>query len=94
MTSFENIKQNLLTVLIKYPVSKAAIYGSYSRNEQSEQSDVDLLIELSAQISIFDILRMENELSLKTQKKVDIVEYSAIKPSIKERVLSQAIQIL
>ena len=94
MTSFENIKQNLLTVLIKYPVSKAAIYGSYSRNEQSEQSDVDLLIELSAQISIFDILRMENELSLKTQKKVDLVEYSAIKPSIKERVLSQAIQIL
>ena len=40
------------------------------------------------------ILKLERELSESVSRKIDIVEYSAIKPSIRERVLKEAIPIV
>lgn len=90
----EALKQTILTVLNKKPIKRAAIFGSFARGEEHAGSDIDLLIEYSARQSLFDLLRLENELSEATSRKVDIVEYSAIKSTIKDRILNQAITIL
>ena len=90
----ESLRQTILSVLKKQPIQRAAVFGSFARGEEHAHSDIDLLIEYSARHTLFDILRLENELSEATSRKVDIVEYAAIKPTIKERILSQAITIL
>ena len=90
----ESLKQTIPAILKSKPISKAAIFGSFARGEEQAGSDIDLLIEYSAQQTLFDLLRLENELSQATSRKVDIVEYAAIKSTIKERILSQAITIL
>ena len=84
----------MLSVLEKYPVSRAAVFGSFSRNQQNSLSDVDLLVEFEKSVSIFDFLRMENELTKSVSRKVDVVEFSAIKSSIRNQVLAEAIKIL
>ncbi len=84
----------MLGVLKKYPITKAAIFGSFARNEANKDSDIDLLIESNKPFSLFDVLRLEKELSQATSRKIDIVEYSAIKGSIRENVLKDAISIL
>jgi uncharacterized protein len=88
------IKAQIIRVLKNYPIKRASVFGSYSRNEQTEGSDVDLLIETSGSFTLFQFLKLERELSESTSKKIDLVEYSAIKPSIRERVLAEAISIL
>ena len=90
----ECLKQSILQVLRQRPIRRAAIFGSFARGDERAHSDIDLLIEYSAKHTLFDILRLENELFEATSRKVDIVEYEAIKPTIKERILSQAITIL
>jgi uncharacterized protein len=90
----ESLKQTILSVLKKQPIQRAAVFGSFARGEEQANSDIDILIEYSARHTLFDILRLENELSRATSRKVDIVEYASIKPTIKERILSQAITIL
>ena len=90
----ESLKQTILSVLKKQPIQHAAIFGSFARGEEQPSSDIDLLIEYSEQQTLFGLLRLENELSEATSRKVDIVEYRAIKPTIKERILNQAITIL
>ena len=90
----ESLKQTILTILKGQPISRAAIFGSFARGEETADSDIDLLIEYSAMHTMFDILRLENTLSEATSRKVDIVEYGAIKSTIKERILGQAITIL
>ncbi len=92
--NFDIIKTRILIVLKNYPIKRASVFGSYSRNEQTESSDVDLLIETSEKFTLFQFLKLERELSESTLKKVDLVEYKAIKPSIRERVLAEAISIL
>ena len=92
--TIEKIKSELLSVLNRYPIKHAAIFGSYSRNEQSAESDVDLLIEPSGSFTMFQLLRLEIELSDRISRKVDVVEYGALKSSMRNRVLSEAISIL
>ena len=92
--NFEQLKRNILGVIANYPVKKAAVYGSFARGDSTDGSDVDLLIETSKPVTIFQILQLEIDISEITRRKTDIVEYAAIKDSIRERVLAEAIQIL
>ena len=90
----DSIKLLLANVLKKYAIKKAAVFGSFARNEAGVSSDIDLLIETGKPLTLFDVLRLEKELESVVQRKIDVVEYSAIKPSIRENVLKEAILIL
>lgn len=90
----ESMRQSILSVLRQQPISRAAVFGSFARGEAGANSDIDLLIEYSSPHSLFDMLKLEAELAQVTSRKIDIVEYDAIKPSISERILMQAVAIL
>jgi predicted nucleotidyltransferase len=60
----------------------------------STESDVDLLVESSDGFTLFKLLRLEEEISELIKRKVDIVEYGALKSSIKDEVLLSSISIL
>ncbi|MBL7891127.1 MAG: nucleotidyltransferase domain-containing protein [Bacteroidia bacterium] len=90
----EDLKNIIRDILKNYPIKRAALFGSFSRGEENADSDIDILIEPSKPVSMFDILKMELELSKKIARKIDIVEFSAIKNSIRENVLKNAIAIL
>lgn len=56
------------------PVCKAFLFGSYSRREASEDSDVDLLVELDYSQHIgLSFFSMKDELEERLNKKVDLV---------------------
>ena len=90
----QKIKEEIVPILKEAGVLKSALFGSIVRNESHIDSDIDILIETSKPVSIFVILRMEKELGLITKRKIDIVEYSAIKQSIKQNILREAIPLL
>ncbi len=75
-------------------MQRAALFGSFARNEETDNSDIDILIEPKSGFTIFDMLRMEQALGEKLSRKIDLVEFSAIKPSIRERVLKQAVTLI
>lgn len=43
--TIEEIKQKAIPIAKKYGISELSLFGSYSRNEQNENSDVDFLIK-------------------------------------------------
>ncbi len=77
----------------KYRVIEIGIFGSYVRNEQKEDSDVDILVEFEpdARISLLDFVELENYLSDLLSVKVDLVEKSALKPRIGKHILNEVI---
>lgn len=61
------------------PVLKAFLFGSFSRDEAKENSDVDLLIELDYSKHIgLGFVKMKIELEEKLHKKIDLVSTNAI----------------
>ena len=71
----------------KYYVSKIGYFGSFERNEQHKNSDIDILISLSKPLGweFFDIqFLLEKELNLK----VDLVSDKALKQLLKSTILN------
>lgn len=90
----KNIADKILPVLRKHGVRKAGVFGSVVCGEATEESDVDVLVELPPNLSLFDFIGIKLELEDVLGKKVDLVEYASIKPRIRERILNQAVSIL
>jgi len=71
----------------KYFVDKIGYFGSFSRNEQSTDSDIDILVTLRKPLGweFFDLQELlENELNLK----VDLVSDKALKAQLKQVILN------
>ncbi|HCC59717.1 MAG: hypothetical protein A2402_02735 [Candidatus Staskawiczbacteria bacterium RIFOXYC1_FULL_37_43] len=91
----KNIKKKITPILKRHDVKKAAIFGSYARGEEKKKSDVDILIEYKRDDkSLFDFVGLKLDLEEKLKKQVDLVEYSAIRPRIKDRVLREQVFIM
>lgn len=87
----QQFQLQLTQLLQQFPIQRASLFGSFARNEETETSDIDILIQPERGFTIFDMLRMEQVLEEKLNRKIDLVEFAAIKPSIRERVLQQAV---
>lgn len=90
----EELKTKVIPILKQYGVKKAAIFGSVVRGEAKANSDIDILVEIENDISLLDFVGLKIEIEEALGKKVDLVEYSTIKPLIKEKILSEQVVIL
>jgi uncharacterized protein len=77
----------------RYGVDALYIFGSFVRNEQSEQSDVDLLVEYTRPVSLFDVIDTELYLSDLLGMRVDLVLKRSIRPEIRDSVLKEAVAV-
>ena len=92
MKELEEIKQTISSqkpvLAERFKVKDIGIFGSYTRGEQVELSDIDILVEFSEPIGweFIDLLEyLEDILGLR----VDLVTPNALKPQIKERILRE-----
>lgn|GEM_PF-229805 len=79
-------KQNFLGK--KFFVNKIGLFGSYVREQQTEESDVDILVEFSKPVSL-EFFDLKEYLESVLNKKVDLVTVRALKPTMKERILKE-----
>jgi uncharacterized protein len=85
----ENILRQHKPILVEqYNVHKIGLFGSYVRNEQTEKSDVDILVEFSRPLGLrfFDL---KDYLESLFGKRVDLVSSKALKPYIKDDILRE-----
>ncbi len=90
----DEIKRKILSILKRYNVKRAGIFGSIARGEENEESDIDILVEIMGRMSLLDFAGLKLELEEALGQRVDLGEYSTIKPIIKEQILSEEVSIL
>jgi hypothetical protein len=77
----------------KFKVKEIGIFGSYIRGKQKEKSDIDVLVEFSEPVGLFEFMDLEEYLQTLFGVKVDLVSRKALKPHIGERILREVIYI-
>lgn len=70
------------------PIQKAWVFGSYSRGDESQGSDIDILVQFQpdANITLFKYAGMVDALQRLLKKKVDLVEEGQLKGFAKDSV--------
>lgn len=71
-----------------YSVKEIGLFGSYSDNSNTEDSDIDILIELEKPIG-WKFFTLELFLENIFKKKIDLVTKNALKEQIKDQILKQ-----
>ena len=87
------IQSHITPLLRKYGVSRADLFGSRVRGDQTGDSDVDLLVQLPHEASLFDFIGLKLDLEDALGYPVDLVEYDAIKPRLKPYILRYTLPI-
>ena len=98
MVYTQNSLANHITEILKlYPVQRGALFGSYARNEQTDNSDVDLLLDLGVDEKypnidyVYDLLDI---LEAKLHKRVDFITINGIdnnpSPVFKKKVETES----
>lgn len=84
------MKQAIINKLKEYfmlqPIEKAWLFGSYSRGEETRESDIDILVRFdsNANITLFKYASMVTFLRKLLQKDIDLVEEGQLKEFAKE----------
>ncbi len=70
----------------KYGITELALFGSYSRNEENEKSDIDIMVDYQNPMGLkyFDIVyELEN---IFKEKKIQVISKAGIKPRYFDRI--------
>jgi predicted nucleotidyltransferase len=79
----------------RYGIVEIKVFGSYVRDEQDKDSDIDILVDLeeTPSIDLLDLVNLERYLSEFLGIKVDVAIKSSLRKRIGQRILSEAVSI-
>jgi len=88
------VKEIIINTLQEYNPVMIGIFGSYARNENSNSSDIDILVKFNSTLSLLQLVHVENLISQKLGIKVDLVTEGAIKNVIVKENIEKDLQII
>jgi predicted nucleotidyltransferase/DNA-binding XRE family transcriptional regulator len=91
--SVEDNRAILLRSLRSLGATNVRLFGSVARGDDGPQSDIDLLVDIAADVGLFELGRMRSEAERILGNRVDIVPANSMKPDVADRVLADAIKL-
>ena len=87
------LKDEIYRIARAHNAEKVFVFGSCARKEETQDSDIDFLVELSPGATLFDLMDLQDGFESLLECKVDVVSKRGLHPYIERRVLSEAIQL-
>jgi hypothetical protein len=89
----EQHREAILRIAAKYGAHNVRVFGSTARGRASDDSDVDILVDLDAERSLLDQVGLQQELEELLGRNVDVVVEGGISPYLEKRILSEAVPL-
>lgn len=80
----------MLRIAQTHGATNVRVFGSVARGEEGPASDLDLLVRMEQARSLFDMVRLEQDLSDLLECEVHVVSQSGLKPRARDRILAEA----
>jgi predicted nucleotidyltransferase len=78
----------------QYGVRSLALFGSAARDEAGPDSDVDVLVEFSRPITLFDLVAVQQHLErCLGVRRVDLVPRDSVYPAFRDDILREAVNV-
>ena len=84
-------RRQVLAVAEKHGASNVRVFGSVARGEDTPESDIDILVDLSPRSSLVTLGRLEREISDVLGVAVDVVPAEGLRPAVRAEAEREAI---
>jgi len=94
LKDLQNHRDEIYKIADKYGISNIRIFGSVARGEETQNSDIDMLVTISKHKGMaFDLVRFEREFSEKFQKKTDVISENGVYHFLRDKIFSEAVPL-
>ncbi len=91
---FGNIsRERVAEAARRHGVRSVRLFGSVARGTDTQESDLDLLVEFEPGRDLFDLIELKSELEDLSGRSVDVVTEKSLSHHIREKVLREAIPL-
>lgn len=87
------VRQEILRIARTHGASNVCIFGSLSRGQAREDSDLDLLVDLDEGSSLLDLIAIEREVEELLHRPVDVVTRRGLSVYLRDRILAEAVPL-
>lgn len=92
--SIASVQHVVAPILEQYGVQRAGLFGSVVNGTLGPESDIDLLVDMPAGASLFDLAGLGLDLEQALGRKVDILTYNSIHPRLRKSILAEQVVII
>ena len=83
----------IIDTILPYKPIEIGVFGSYARNEMTEDSDIDILVDLNPEVSLLDIGGLYMDLLERLGRNVDLVTKGGINEMFRKYIEQDFISI-
>jgi excisionase family DNA binding protein len=91
--SLQSKREEILNIAKKHGAERVRIIGSYARGEMSEESDIDILVEMDEGRSLLDLVSFTEDLEEFLGRKVHVLTEGGISPHLKDKIYGEAVPL-
>lgn len=77
----------------RFGAKEIQLFGSNVRGEETEDSDIDVLVEFEEGADLFDLMGLANFLEEQLQRKVDVTSKNALRSEFRDSILREAVPV-
>lgn len=89
----ESKRDDILRIAKIHGAGNVRIFGSVTRGEDTEESDVDILVTMDSGRTLFDLIGFNQDLEDFLGCKVDVISDRGLSPYFQDRILSEAVRL-
>ena len=86
-------RDRILELAKQYHAPNMRVFGSTVRDDNTPESDVDFLIDVPPEQTLFDLIRLTRELKELLGCEVDVAQSTVLHPIIRDEVLREAVPL-
>jgi uncharacterized protein len=84
----------VVEILEKEGAESASVFGSFARGEETDKSDIDIIVKFKQTKSLLDLARIERIISEKIGIKVDLQTEKSVSPYIMKYIENEKLAII
>ena len=86
-------REQIRTIALSHRVSNVRVFGSVVHGDDTEESDLDLLVQPTSETTLFDIAAIRLEVRELTGVEVDVLTPKALPEHFRDKVMAEAIPV-
>jgi len=93
VTTLEMLKRSraeILAIAARHGATNVRIFGSVLRGDDTAASDVDVLVDMAADRSLYDLVGLQQEVEAFLGRKTDVLTERGLNRHLKDRILAEA----
>lgn len=86
-------RDEILAIAAKHGAANIRIFGSVVRGEDRDDSDVDVLVDMADDRSLYDLVGLQQDIESLLGRKADVLTTDSLHPRLKDRILAEALPL-